>query len=357
MPKVSVLIPTYNCALYIGQAIQSVLDQTFKDFEIIISDNASTDNTEEIVKKFKDSRIRYYKNQENIDYTRNVYRLIHELATGEYCIILCADDYWVGKELLTEQVDILDNNANIGFVWSDVKVLDETQKTIYVKINPSYIHRQNKQLTTINGNDFLFRFYKGAGPRLSSCLFRRELAIRTNAYKEDSALIFCPDLVLWWELSLLSDGCIINMPLVVYRWGGHNLTHSIPLATRFNEEIKSLSLIENFVKIRGLSLNLKKWRKRHTRLQLIENLRRVFWVRLNTKIDYSLFLKQLIKFTWDVDKITFLHPSYLFRLIGLLLPLSFCRKFVQITKRLRGYKTDNGEGFNAKGVYCNTNKK
>lgn len=58
MPQVSVLIPTYNCAQYIGQAIESVLRQSFDDFEIIGSDNASSDATTKVVEQFKDARIR-----------------------------------------------------------------------------------------------------------------------------------------------------------------------------------------------------------------------------------------------------------------------------------------------------------
>jgi cellulose synthase/poly-beta-1,6-N-acetylglucosamine synthase-like glycosyltransferase len=64
-PTVSVIIPTYNRAHLVGRAIRSVLNQTFQDFEIIVVDDGSTDNTEEVVKGFNDPRIRYIRHEEN----------------------------------------------------------------------------------------------------------------------------------------------------------------------------------------------------------------------------------------------------------------------------------------------------
>lgn len=64
-PTVSVVIPTYNRAHLVSRAIQSVLNQTYQDFELIVVDDASTDNTEEVVKDFKDNRIRYIYHDEN----------------------------------------------------------------------------------------------------------------------------------------------------------------------------------------------------------------------------------------------------------------------------------------------------
>lgn len=117
MPKVSVLIPTYNCAKYIGQAIQSVLDQTFEDFEIIISDNASTDNTEEVVRDFKDLRIRYYKNNINVEMGNNWNRCLFS-SKGKYIAILCSDDIWLPL-FLEKTVEILDFHPDIGLVFTN----------------------------------------------------------------------------------------------------------------------------------------------------------------------------------------------------------------------------------------------
>jgi len=93
MTKVTVCIPTYNYGHFIGAAIESVLCQTLQDFEIVISDNASVDDTETIVAGYiaHDPRIRYLRNQTNLGMVANWNRCI-DLATGEYIKFLCADD-------------------------------------------------------------------------------------------------------------------------------------------------------------------------------------------------------------------------------------------------------------------------
>ncbi len=89
-PKVSVVIPAYNHERYVGEAIQSVLDQTFEEFELIIINDGSTDHTEREIVTFKDDRIRYY-SQENRGLSATLNRGI-ELAQGEYFNFLPSDD-------------------------------------------------------------------------------------------------------------------------------------------------------------------------------------------------------------------------------------------------------------------------
>ena len=71
-PVFSLLIPAYNSEKIIGETIQSILDQTIDDFELIIVDDASKDNTLSVIKKFKDKRIHYFKNKKNLGYSRNL---------------------------------------------------------------------------------------------------------------------------------------------------------------------------------------------------------------------------------------------------------------------------------------------
>ena len=120
--KVSVIVPTYNRAHMIAEAIDSVLNQTFKDFELIVVDNYSSDNTESVVKSYNDNRIRYFKNQNNglVSINRN-YGI--EKSYGEYIAFLDDDDLWL-PEKLEKQVELLDLNNGLGLVYSDSYVID-----------------------------------------------------------------------------------------------------------------------------------------------------------------------------------------------------------------------------------------
>lgn len=104
--KVSVIIPTYNRANILARAIDSVLCQTYENFELIIVDDKSQDNTSKIVKEFKDSRIRYYKNEKNLggSVTRNVGI---EKAKCEYIAFLDDDDSWLPTKL-EKQISLIE---------------------------------------------------------------------------------------------------------------------------------------------------------------------------------------------------------------------------------------------------------
>lgn len=100
-PKISIMIPTYNRAHYLVDAIESSLAQDYPNFEVIVSDNASTDGTEESVKKYlSDPRFRYYKNDKNLGSGPNYEKLLYVYATGEYGNYLTDDDYFIDKDHL-----------------------------------------------------------------------------------------------------------------------------------------------------------------------------------------------------------------------------------------------------------------
>jgi len=96
-PKISIIIPTYNRANYVEQTIESALVQDYENYEVIVSDNASTDNTTEVVEKYLDNNnFRYYKNETNIGMVKNWHKALYEYSTGDWFLIL-SDDEWVYK--------------------------------------------------------------------------------------------------------------------------------------------------------------------------------------------------------------------------------------------------------------------
>lgn len=125
MIKVSVCIPTYNYGRFIGEAIESVLAQTEQDFEIIVSDNASDDDTEKIVRSYVDNdcRISYVRNSTNIGMVDN-WNSCLSLASGKYIKFLCADDL-LERECLECLSQLLDKQDNYVLAACARKIVDE----------------------------------------------------------------------------------------------------------------------------------------------------------------------------------------------------------------------------------------
>lgn len=124
-PRVSIGLAVYNGEKYLEQAVDSILAQTFTDFELIISDNASTDRTEEICKKYlaKDKRIRYYRNEKNIGGANNENRTFI-LSRGEYFRWAAHDDM-CAPELITKCVEILDQNPAVVLCYSMITEIND----------------------------------------------------------------------------------------------------------------------------------------------------------------------------------------------------------------------------------------
>ncbi len=121
-PKVSVVMTTYNHAPYVAQAIRSVLEQTFGDFEFLVADDGSSDSTREVVSQFADRRLAFFPNVVNRGACVVTNELI-ERARGEYVAVLNSDDYWVSDKL-AYQVDFLDRNRKYGALFGRVAFVD-----------------------------------------------------------------------------------------------------------------------------------------------------------------------------------------------------------------------------------------
>jgi len=125
-PVVGVCIPTYNNARYIYKTISSIIGQTYKNMEIIVCDNASTDNTEEIVKSFSDPRIVYYKNSELLACLANWNACIKK-TNAEFVAIYHSDDIYA-PEIVEKEVVFLQNHPTAGAVFCLDKLIDENGK-------------------------------------------------------------------------------------------------------------------------------------------------------------------------------------------------------------------------------------
>lgn len=135
VPRVTVGIPVFNGEVYLSRAIESVLAQTFTDFELLISDNGSTDRTESICRQYaaQDSRIRYYREEVNRGAAWNHNRLV-ELARGEYFKWQCCDDF-CAPQMISTCISELDQNPNLVLCYGQFVRIDKNGAVLGTKIS------------------------------------------------------------------------------------------------------------------------------------------------------------------------------------------------------------------------------
>lgn len=125
MPRITIGLPVYNGENFITQALDSILGQTYREFELIISDNASTDRTQELCRSYaeRDPRIRYFRNGENLGAARN-FNQVFELSSSEYFKWAAHDDA-LAPDYLEKCVEVLDRDRSIVLVYTPTQLIDE----------------------------------------------------------------------------------------------------------------------------------------------------------------------------------------------------------------------------------------
>jgi len=127
-PFVSVCVPTYNDSNYLKKSLRSIINQTYKNLEILVCDNASTDDTKQVVDLFKDERIRYYKSLKTTSCITN-WNFGLKMAKGEYIAIYHSDDIYE-PEIIEREVSFLLSNFSVGAVFSLDKLINENDRSI-----------------------------------------------------------------------------------------------------------------------------------------------------------------------------------------------------------------------------------
>jgi glycosyltransferase involved in cell wall biosynthesis len=208
-PFFSVCIPTYNTAKYIGEAIESVLQQTFTDFEIIVSDNCSTDNTEELVSQFKHDKIQYFKNERNLQAYPNV-SLAIQRARGRYVKILCADDKLSPFCLQVIYEQLKKHEFKPGGVCVGYSRLEsELQMSPVYECESIIVNKQN------------FFEYIGSeintnlGGFLGSICASREVFAEVGYFGTDPSVLE-EDCYRWLKIVLATDCLLIDQPIIYY---------------------------------------------------------------------------------------------------------------------------------------------
>jgi len=229
-PTVSVCIPVYNGQDYIAEAIESILGQTFQDYELIVCDNCSTDGTEKIVRSFGDSRIRYFKNEKNLGLVGNANRCI-ALSEGKYIYIFHHDDIML-PENLESKTNVLDANPEVGFVFSDVYWVNEKGDILsdwLAEARRDYVEKGRKVFYR-----YIRHMPRGALIFIGSVLARKRCYAELGGFRED--LPHSNDNEMWLRLSLFYDVACVGKPLVKWRQHGTSTSSAWDLNIAWLEE-------------------------------------------------------------------------------------------------------------------------
>lgn len=204
IPLVSVIMPVYNTAAYVGQAIQSVLDQTFEDWELIIIDDGSSDGSEDVVRRFSDSRIRFERHSPNRGVSRTLNRAL-ELSRGTWVARHDSDDVSL-PERLNLQVAYLRAHPECGILGTYATTTDpDGRPTGAIEHHP----------TTDAGIRFACFF---DSPFVSSTvIFRRALLEKAGGFDEDPGRPVWDDYDMWSRLVRASGSANLPLPLLKYR--------------------------------------------------------------------------------------------------------------------------------------------
>jgi len=205
LPKVSIIIPTYNRADFLPQALESIFAQTYQNFEVIVSDDGSTDNTKEVIQQYGD-RVNYLKNNHSglPSVARNT---AIKLANGKYIAFLDSDDVWLPDKLKI-QVDAIENNLRLGLVCSNAFLTNSDGK-------------ESNQLYQFPGKgssgSVFLDLLKNNFVITSSVMLRRDTLGKVGNFSEAKELQVGEDYALWLNIALDWEVEYLESPLIVYR--------------------------------------------------------------------------------------------------------------------------------------------
>jgi len=232
VPVVSIGLPVFNGEAYLAHAIDSILSQNFDDFELIISDNSSTDGTGDICLSYvsRDPRVRYFRNERNMGPVWN-YNRVFELSSGKYFMWAAHDDYWE-PQYLSVCVDALERDAKVVLAGTHCRCVDpRTDAVIVVDTGLSTAglparERFKRYKSIIHAGRYVGGLFYG--------LYRRSVLERSMPLENKITI----DHILLSEMCLYGEFVTIGRPLMTKRWGGastsiKNIARTLGIKNRF----------------------------------------------------------------------------------------------------------------------------
>jgi glycosyltransferase involved in cell wall biosynthesis len=246
MPKVSVIMPVYNGQAYIEQAIDSLLAQSFQDWELVVVDDGSSDSTPQILKKFTDERIRTIRQENAGEATARNVGL--ENAKGEYVAFLDADDYYFSNAL-DDLSSFLDQNLEFGVVYSNGQIFDGENRSIMTlsEIRPGFYTGNILEQLVISSNLVT----------VPVCTMTRRREICDHSVQFDPHLVIGPDWDFWIQLAVHTGFGYLDSLTCKYRVHNLNITRTVDAKKRRNDQAFGRLKVMNSSWFDGLSLSTK----------------------------------------------------------------------------------------------------
>ncbi|EKU98621.1 glycosyl transferase [Leptolyngbya sp. PCC 7375] len=317
-PEVSVIVPAYNTETYIKRAIDSVLSQTFEDFEIIVVDDASTDGTVQVLKGIQDDRLKLVCQKQNGGAGAARNRAL-QAATGDWIAVLDSDDWYAPERLERLLTFAKENQADM--VADDFYIIEDGEtepRTTMIKYHdPSIVDVLNINPVSFVLSDIEGR--QGLELGFSKPLFRRQLLVENNiTYKPEIKV----SQDFWLDLDCLVRGAkflLLPEPYYYYRSRDGALTTSTNKVERLNEECAAVRrffkdeasyLKQNADLVDALNLKLKETRKLKDYYKVVDFLKqgKLFRAGLES-LRYPLFYQMLLS---EVPKSLSRHFSAIF---------------------------------------------
>src|SRR5437899_2875355 len=215
-PLVSFVVPCYKLAHLLAECVNSILAQTYGNFEILIMDNCSPDETSEVAASFRDPRVKHVRNDVNIGHLRNFNKGI-SMASGEYVWLVSADDWIRDPSALAKYVDLMERNPEVGYIFCRAVEVQGSRE-----VGVAEWTNCGKQKRIWNGRTFLMRLIQANCIVMSSVMVRRECYSKVGLFSLD--LPYATDWYLWCVLALHNRVAYLPEPMVSVRHHETSLT-------------------------------------------------------------------------------------------------------------------------------------
>ena len=274
VPKVTVIMPCYNAERYVSQALESVLAQNYHDFQVVVGNDGSTDNTASILEQFSD-RVKIVNHPDAGNHGQAAtYNLCLQHAESEYIAFIDNDDLWE-PDKLQRQVDILDRHPEVGLVYANGDIINADDKVLYLFLGPQ--HEETNRI----GQILLDCYIRTP----STVMVRHEILKQAGDFK----IGIVPDHDMWIRIKELTDFYYINDKLFKYR------VHEQQLSQKSAEKMwrDGFGTLERALKRYPYPVNIRRKRLAVIHYRLAELGKKTRTIRLLPHIFFAVFYDPL----------------------------------------------------------------